>query len=89
METTNKDFISTTGRLLGKLGPITRLIDQVSDRLLPKTTARASGYSVPCYSYCGAYCTHGEFQLLFSVMSDAETGSCTSGTWVQAMGCEC
>lgn len=87
METTNKDFITTAGRLLGKLGPVTRLIDQVSDRLLPKTTARAAGGG--CYSYCGAYCPHSLAQVLLVVEANSEEDCNSGNTWTVNMGCQC
>lgn len=87
METTNKDFIATTERLLGKLGSVTRLIDRVSEHLLPRTSARAAG--IVCYSYCGAYCDHyGDKELI--IVAASSQADCNSGnTWLADMGCQC
>ncbi|HET8844897.1 MAG TPA: hypothetical protein VFN35_25720, partial [Ktedonobacteraceae bacterium] len=78
MKKTHHDLISTTSRLFSKLGPATRLLDSISNRLLPETTAKASGVETICFYECGTYCNHFGDQILFQVTAFSQA-DCNAG----------
>ncbi|HET8842373.1 MAG TPA: hypothetical protein VFN35_12960 [Ktedonobacteraceae bacterium] len=87
MQKTDTSLLSVTGRFLDRLGPVTSLLDSISERLLPRTVGQAAGGG--CYTYCSAYCNHYGDRQMFSVEANTEEECTTGPTHTVYLGCIC
>ena len=84
MNTFGNNLLSSVDGLSKQLGPITKLIDSVVERIVPKTTAQAictiNGYPYYCGYFCTTCCARcsGDY---FSYIYDAwsQSPSCSGG----------
>jgi hypothetical protein len=78
------DLLAVVDRLSEQLGPVTLLLDQVLDRIAPKTAALANTCVPPGCTYCTS-------EMIFTCCGKCGTGDeiCWVHVWYSCFGSDC
>lgn len=88
MQNFNDRLLGAVDHVVGKLSPLTALLDEVVARIAPQATAMAQY----CPAFCGYECSGicgSDQQYQSEVCSYNYTGCDRGETWTNLLGCDC